>query len=99
MNHKISIEAKNDIEKIWLYTFENWSLEQADRFFDLIMNEMEYVAENPKSGKDFSEILKGYFKTRVKSHFIFYKINTKPNEVEIIRVLHQRMNIENRLDE
>ena len=99
MIYKISIEAKNDIEKIWLYTFENWSLEQADRYFDLIMDEIEYIAENPNSGKDFSDVRKGYLRTRIKSHFIFYKVNKKQNEVEIIRVLHQRMDTENRLSE
>ena len=96
MNYKISVEAKSDIEKIWLYTFENWSLEQADRYFELIMNEIEYIAENPNSGNDYSDVRKGYLRTRIKSHFIFYKVNKKQNEVEIIRILHQRMDIENR---
>lgn len=99
MKYKISIEAKNDIEKIWLYTFENWSLEQADRYFDLIMDEIEYIAEHPNSGKDFSAIRKGYLRTQMKSHFIFYKVNQKKKEVEIIRILHQRMDVENRLGE
>lgn len=99
MKYKISIEAKNDIEKIWLYTFENWSPEQADRYFDLIMDEIEYIAEDPASGKNFSDVRKGYMRTRIKSHFIFYKVNKKLNEVEIIRVLHQRMHIENRLND
>ena len=99
MNYKISVEAKSDIEKIWLYTFENWSLEQADRYFELIMNEIEYIAENPNSENDYSDVRKGYLRTRIKSHFIFYKVNKKQNEVEIIRILHQRMDIENRLNE
>ena len=99
MNYKISVEAKSDIEKIWLYTFENWSLEQADRYFELIMNEIEYIAENPNSGNDYSDVRKGYLRTRIKSHFIFYKVNKKQNEVEIIRILLQRMDIENRLNE
>lgn len=99
MNYKISIEAKNDIEKIWLYTFENWSLEQADRYFDLIIDEIEYIAKNPASGNDFSDVRNGYLRTRIKSHFIFYKVNKKQNEVEIIRVLHQRIDIENRLND
>jgi len=34
----------------------------------------------------------------VKSHIIFYK-KSRNNIVEIIRVLHQRMDIENRIDE
>jgi len=46
MRYKISIEAQNDLENIWLYTFENWSTEQADRYYDLILDEIEYLAKN-----------------------------------------------------
>lgn len=99
MKYKISKEASNDLEKIWLYTFEVWSKEQADYYFDLLMNEIEYLSENPKSGKDYSDVRKGYFRSRVKSHFIFYKINLKNEEIEIIRILHQQMDISSRLNE
>jgi len=94
MNYKISKLAESDLENIWLYTFEEWSLEQADYYYDLIMDEIEYIAENPKTGKDFNVVRKGYFRSRVKSHFIFYKINLKEEEVEIIRILHQQMDID-----
>lgn len=99
MKYRISKEAYNDLEKIWLYTFEIWSNEQADYYFDLIMNEIEYLSKNPKSGKDYNDIRKGYFRSRVKSHFIFYRINIKNEEIEIIRILHQQMDISSRLDE
>lgn len=99
MKYKISKEASNDLEKIWLYTFEVWSKEQADHYFDLLIDEIEYLSENPKSGKDYNEIRKGYFRSRVKSHFIFYKVNLKNKEIEIIRILHQQMDISSRLDE
>lgn len=99
MNYKISKEALYDLEKIWLYTFENWSMEQADYYFNLIMNEIEYLTRNPTSGKDYDKVRKGYFRSRVKSHFIFYKINLRDEEIEIIRILHQQMDISARLDE
>ena len=99
MDYKISQEANRDIENIWLYTYENWSLEQADRYFNLIMDEIEYLAKNPEAGKDHDHVRKGYFRSKVKSHFIFYKIDQKNEEIEIIRILHQRMNIESRLNE
>ncbi len=99
MNYKISKEAFYDLEKIWLYTFENWSMEQADYYFNLIMNEIEYLTRNPTSGKDYNKVRKGYFRSRVKSHFIFYRINLKDEEIEIIRILHQQMDISARLDE
>jgi len=99
MKYKISQEASRDIENIWLYTIEKWSIEQANRYFNLIMDEIEYLAEDPKSGKDYCKVRKGYFRSRIKSHFIFYKINRKNEEIEIIRILHQRMDIETRLNE
>lgn len=99
MKYKIGQEASRDIENIWLYTIEKWSIEQADRYFNLIMDEIEYLAEDPKSGKDYSKVRKEYFRSRIKSHFIFYKINRKNEEIEIIRILHQRMDIEIRLNE
>jgi toxin ParE1/3/4 len=99
MSYKISVQASDDIEGVWLYTFENWSLEQADRYVNLIFDEIEYLADNPNSGKDFSHIRKNYRCSKVKSHIIFYRLADKQNDIEIIRVLHQRMDIENRLSE
>ena len=99
MKYKISQEANTDLEEIWLYTYENWSLEQADRYFNLVMDEIEYLAENPKSGIGCGRVRKGYFRSRVKSHFIFNKINPGQLEIEIIRILHQRMDIDSRLND
>ena len=99
MKYKITKLASQDLENIWLYTFENWSNEQADRYLNLIIDEIEYVAQKPDSGFDFSSVRKGYYRSRIKSHFIFYRIDHKNDVVEIIRILHQRMDIENRLSE
>ena len=98
MKYEISQEASQDIENIWLYTVKNWSTEQADRYFNLIMDEVEYLPEHPKSGIDYSNVRQGYFRSRIKSHFIFYKINRKNKEIKIIRIIHQRMDIEARLN-
>lgn len=99
MKYRISEEAALDLENIWLYTLQEWSLDQADRYFNLIMDEIEFIAENPESGKDVSEIKKGYFRSKVKSHLIFYRINMPKDVVEIIRILHQQMDIDTRLNE
>lgn len=99
MSYKLSVKASEDIENIWLYTFDNWSLEQADRYINLIFDEIEYLASSPKSGKNFSHIRKNYHCAKVKSHLIFYRLIDNQSEIEVIRVLHQRMDIENRLKE
>ena len=97
MKYKISKKAFEDIESIWLFTAESWSVEQADRYYNLIFEEIEYLAENPLSGKDFSHIRAKYRYSKIKSHLIFYRANK--DSIEIIRVLHYRMDIEYRLNE
>ena len=99
MNLIISVEATKDLEKIWLYTFENWSQEQADRYFNQIIDEIENITKDPSSGKDYKVVRKGYLGSKVKSHIIFYRINLKKKEIEIIRILHQNMDIEFRLND
>lgn len=99
MKYRITTIASQDLENIWLYTFENWSIEQADRYLNLIIDEIEYVAQKPNSGFDFSSVRQGYFRSRIKSHIIFYRIDQKNDLIEIIRILHQNMDIENRLSE
>lgn len=94
--YRISKEAQHDLEKIWAYTFETWSVQQADRYIQLIFDEIEYIAKHPNNGKDFSFLRKGYLRTKVKSHFIFYRINNSKT-IDIVRILHEQMDIENRL--
>ncbi|MCZ2458619.1 MAG: type II toxin-antitoxin system RelE/ParE family toxin [Chitinophagales bacterium] len=99
MSYKISVKALEDIENIWLYTFGNWSMEQADRYIDLIFDEIEYLSKNPYTGRNLSHTRKGYRCSKVKSHLIFYRVIENRSDIEIIRVLHQRMDIGNRLND
>jgi toxin ParE1/3/4 len=95
MNYILTKEAARDLEKIWLYTVENWSIEQADRYLNLLLDEFDYLCLKPNSGIDYGMIRKDYWRTKVNSHFIFYK--TKKNQIEIIRVLHEIMDIESHI--
>lgn len=88
----ITKKAVTDLEEIWLYTVGKWSEHQADRYYNLIFDEIEYVCKNPNSGRSMEHIRKGYRASKVKSHLIFYRIND--NKVEIIRILHERMDID-----
>ncbi|KAF2517657.1 type II toxin-antitoxin system RelE/ParE family toxin [Flavobacterium foetidum] len=94
----ISEKALEDINNIWVYTAENWSVAQADRYYNLILDEIEYIAQNFEMARDFGKIRKSYKYSKVKSHLIFFK-KDKKNEIEIVRVLHERMDIQNRLTE
>jgi toxin ParE1/3/4 len=94
--YRISQQAIEDLENIWIYTLKKWSKEQADRYYNLIMEEIEFVADNFMTGKSAEQIRKKYRVTKVKSHLIFYR-KTENNIIEIIRILHERMDIPGRL--
>lgn len=94
----INEKALEDINSIWIYTAENWSVDQADRYYNLIIDEIEYIVSNFEMAHDFEKIRKSYRYSKVKSHLVFFKKH-KNNEIEVVRVLHERMDIENRLAE
>ena len=96
--YRISEKAISDLEKIWLFTVKKWSKEQADRYHNLIIDEIEYIVDNFELSRRMDYIRPGYRMTKVKSHLIFFKV-AEGNIVEIIRILHQCMDIENRLKE
>ncbi len=93
----ISKKAVADLDEIWFYTVEQWSLAQADRYYLLIFDEIDHICEHPTSGRPIDHIRKGYRASKVKSHLIFYRVVDET--VEIVRILHERMDIDNRLTE
>ena len=94
----ISEKALEDLNTIWIYTAENWSVEQANRYYNLIVDEIEQVSENFETTKDFGNVRKNYKNSKVKSHLVFYK-KTENTELEVVRILHEKMDIKNRINE
>lgn len=97
MKSRLSILAEKDLEGIWLFTLENWSLHQADRYINQILDEIEFLAVNPNCAVDYGEVRLGYYKARILAHLIFFRINSSRQELEIIRILHHKMDIESHL--
>ena len=88
--------STDDINSIWNYTCTVWSESQADKYFDLLLNAFEAIAENPSVGKSYKEIGQGVFGTYVGKHIIMFRINSL-EAIEIIRVLHGRMDLISRM--
>ncbi len=93
----ISIAASIDIMEIWEYTAKRWSVEQADRYYSLLEKEINHLANKPHFGKALERIRQDYLSSKVKSHYIFYRISK--DEIQIIRILHESMDIPNRLED
>lgn len=96
MNYNISPKARLDLIAIWEFTKENWSVQQADRYYQIIVDKFLEISSRPDLGRSYDDLRSGYRGVTIKSHIIFYRI-PNPNSVEIVRVLHQRMDYKSRI--
>ncbi len=88
--------AKADLKDIGRYTQETWGIEQRNRYLTLLDQSFHDLALNPLMGKDCGDVRAGYRKFPVGKHLVFYR-QLKPKQIEIVRVLHERMDSESHL--
>jgi toxin ParE1/3/4 len=96
-NYKLHRKAVKDLVNIKAYTRQIWSDEQSYKYLTLIKKGCEYVSENFMLGQSIDHIKEGYRKYSVKSHFLIYRKSATDDLIEIIRILHKSMDIENKL--
>ena len=87
--------AQEDLEEIWLYTYEEWGDDQADKYLDLLFSRFTWLAENPLLGKKRDDIKAGYYCFPEGMHRVFYTL-TK-NGIDIIGIPHQSMDVINHI--
>jgi toxin ParE1/3/4 len=96
VKYRLSSKARIDLINIWEFTLNNWSIDQADRYYNLIIDKINDICKKPDLGKNYNHVRKDYWGINIKSHIIFYKIDDQ-GIIEIIRILHQRMDLQSRL--
>lgn len=95
---KLTNKAVEDLENIWNYTFDKWSEEQADKYYNTLIESFKEIANHPKMGKSYDGIATNILGVKAYRHIIFYRLLNE-SYVEIIRILHQRMDLKKRIIE
>lgn len=96
--YHLTNKATLDLLGIWDYTVETWSKSRAEKYYNQLIGTCKQIAENPESGKEYFEVKTELLGLKIGKHIIFYETIDK-NEVKIIRILHERMDLENRIGE
>lgn len=92
--YEITRKALEDLNSIWRYSVKNWSEKKADEYYGWIVRCFQKIALNPQMGKYYGDIRSGLYGIRVKRHIIFYRLSEN-SPVEIVRILHGRMDLKN----
>ena len=89
-------KAKNDLKEIARYTQKEWGIKQRDAYLKLLDYAFFSLSLNSEKGISCDQIRVGYRKFFVGSHIIFYR-EVAHSEIEIVRILHQSMDVDNHL--
>ena len=89
------VKAQSDLKNIWIYSYENFGVKQADKYYDELEIGMDTLRDNPRIGVSCDYIRTGYRQYKVNEHYIFYRISKQT--IHIIRVLHETMQASNHL--
>ena len=81
--------AFDDLEGIWLYTYEQWANSQAAHYLGRLNALITELAETAEQGKQCDAIREGYRSIHVGRHLVFYTFNNEMVGIE--RVLHDQM--------
>ena len=96
--YELTQKATKDLGKIWNYTVDTWSENQADKYYRMLLDSCQDIADVKVKGKQYEGIYPGLLGIKTGKHIIFYRQMDK-DRVEIARILHERMNLKRRIRE
>ena len=94
--YRLTKKAVDDLTGIWNYTFDKWSENQADKYYLMLLENCKEVAKNPELGRHYSMVTENLLGFKAGRHIIFYR-KIAENDVEITRILHEQMDLKNRI--
>lgn len=95
VRYHLTNKAVEDLAEIWDYTFDEWSEKQADKYYRLLLDSCQEIAENQNLGRKYDNVRAKLLGFKSNQHILFYEIISNV-EIEIIRILHGRMDLKNK---
>lgn len=94
--YRLTLRAEADLEAVWLYTLDHWSIAQADSYHRDIIAAFAALASGQRRGRATSA-RPGYLKYPCGAHVIYFR--DLGDTLEIVRVLHRAQDAERNLHE
>ena len=96
MPYVLSPRAQADLASVWDYSAERWGEGQAETYVRSIQAAIQTVSADPRRARPCDEIRAGYRRFVVGSHILFYRV-VDGGVVDVVRILHQRMDVSRHL--
>lgn len=93
----LSPAAQADLDGIWDYTSKRWGDDQAEKDVREIQRALERIAGSRLIGRPCDEVRQGYRRHAVGSHTVYYRV-ASDDLIDVVRLLHKRMDVDRHLD-
>jgi len=87
---RLTPAAQNDLEDIWYYTMQNWSVTQADRYADILEDTLDRLVFMPEMARERLEFNPPVRIHPSAEHLIVYRI--QDHHLAVLRVLGASQN-------
>lgn len=95
--YHLTKKAVQDLDKVWAYTLKTWSEKKADEYYSSLVETYAAIAKKPCCfDKEYVEIHPGLYCRNCHKHLVFYRL-VENGDIEIVRILHERMDIASKL--
>ena len=94
--YKLTNRAVDDFTQIWNYTFDEWSENQAKKYYHMLLDNCKEITNCPDFGKDYSDVIENLLGFKAGRQIIFYR-RIKDNGVEISKIFYEQMDLKNRI--
>ena len=83
--------ASQDLREIWHHCAEQASAETADKILEQVIHAAARVGERPLTGRSRDRLKMGLRSALAHPYLVFYRV--RQNDVQVVRVLHERRNL------
>ena len=92
---RVAATAEQDLAEIGRYTERHWGVEQKNVYLAAMRERLNQIRSAPEQGAPRDHIQPGYRSMRSGSHLIFYRETA--DFIEVVRILHHRMDLRRHL--
>lgn len=93
---RLSPAARDDLDSIWDYTADRWTVDQADRYVHELVDAINRLCNGTSTGRRIDLVRQDYLQFAVGSHLIVFR--QSESAIDVIRILHRRMDVSGHLD-
>ncbi len=83
-NYKLTKEARSDLQDIYRYGVHKHGQRQADEYYDGLIDQFQYIADNPVLYPAVDHIRHGYRRCVYGKHSVLYRLGDEAVEIMTI---------------